>query len=236
MEFSNLYALITLALSLGIVHALDADHIMAVSALTSTNNNPRNKIRFCVRWAIGHGATLLIIGCCVYLLGMAIPDQLSRYAEHAVGLVLIAIGLFLLFTLRQKKIHVHFHKHDGLPEHAHWHFHHQTHNNAVDGKQHHKTAHRHNHSAVMVGILHGAAGSAPLLVLLPIAQLENPGYGVIYLLVFSLSVLTCMALFGGVLDFVYQWISLRGNRIFKLLRVSIALGTIAAGGIVLVGA
>ena len=249
MEFSNLNALITLALSLGIVHALDADHIMAVSALTSTNNNSRNNIRFCVRWAIGHGATLIIIGCCVYLLGMAIPDQLSRYAEHAVGLVLIIIGLYLLFTLYQKKAHFHFHKHDGLAEHAHWHSHQHT-TQSLSDKQHrtifrrhslhnhnshHHSPHHHNHSAVMVGVLHGAAGSAPLLVLLPIAQLENPAYGIIYLIVFSLAVLSCMALFGGMLDFVYQQVSARGNHIFKLLRMSVAFGAITAGSFLLAG-
>lgn len=235
MEFSNLYALITLALSLGIVHALDADHIMAVSALSSTNNDSRNSIRFCLRWAIGHGTTLIVIGCCVYLLGMAIPDQLSHYAEHAVGLVLIIIGLYLLFTLRQRSIHVHYHKHDGLPEHAHWHSHQQIHDENTPKEQHHKVAHRHDHSAVMVGMLHGAAGSAPLLVLIPLAQLDNPVYGVIYLVVFSAAVLICMALFGGILGFVYRWVSLGGARVIKLLNISIAFGTITAGSFLLAG-
>jgi ABC-type nickel/cobalt efflux system permease component RcnA len=235
MEFSNLYALITLALSLGIVHALDADHIMAVSALTSTNNNSRSSVRFCVRWAIGHGVTLIVIGCCVYLLGMAIPDQLSHYAEHAVGLVLIAIGLYLLYTLHQKRAHVHYHKHDGLPEHAHWHSHHRSQSADTHKEQHNNGVHQHNHSALMVGVLHGAAGSAPLLVLIPLAQLENPVYGVIYLMVFSIAVLACMALFGGMLGFVYQWVSLRGSRVIKLLRITIAFGAIMAGGFLLAG-
>ena len=239
MEFSNLFALITLALSLGIVHALDADHIMAVSALTSTNTTSRDSVRFCLRWAIGHGLTLIIIGCCVYLLGMAIPNQLSLYAEHLVGVVLISIGIYLLLRLRQKNIHVHYHKHDGLPEHAHWHSHQHTLNiysdKHADKQQHRKMAHRHNHSAVMVGVLHGIAGSAPLLVLIPIAQLENPVFGIIYLLVFSFSVLTCMALFGGMLGFFYQWMSLRGNRVIQRLRFSIALGAITVGGFLLAG-
>lgn len=230
MEIGNLYTLITLALSLGIVHALDADHIMAVSALSSSNTNPRNSLKFCLRWAIGHGSTLMIIGGAVYLFGMAIPDQLSVYAEHAVGLVLIAIGIFILIKLRQKKLHLHYHQHDGFPQHAHWH----THSNK-NPHQHHKDPHQHNHSAVMVGVLHGAAGSAPLLVLIPISKLATPVYGLLYLLVFSIAVIIAMAVFGGMLGKCYQWLSRYGSQTIKALRVSIAGGAIVTGGLLLAG-
>lgn len=239
MEFSNLYGLITLALSLGILHALDADHIMAVSALTSSTQRPRNTVRFCLRWAIGHGTTLIIIGSCVYLLGMAIPDQLSIYAEHLVGIILIVIGLYILISLRQKQLHVHYHEHDGLPRHAHWHSHHSNKHSSEKSDQknipHQKTPHQHHHSAVLVGILHGAAGSAPLLVLIPIAQLENPVYGIVYLATFSIAVLACMAVFGGMLGIIYQWFSSRSQHLFNLIKVAIASGTIVVGGLLLAG-
>lgn len=232
MEISNLYSLITLALSLGIVHALDADHIMAVSALSSSNINSRNSIRFCLRWAFGHGATLMTIGGCVFLLGMAVPDQLSVYAEHAVGLVLVLLGLLVLYKLRQKNIHLHYHQHDGLPQHAHWHSHK---NNNHSAMQHSDDPHQHHHSAVMIGVLHGAAGSAPLLVLIPIAQLASPLYGLLYLLFFSMAVITAMAIFGGLLGKLYQWLSLYGAQVIKVLRVSIASGAIVVGVMLLAG-
>lgn len=228
MEIANLYTLITLALGLGIVHALDADHIMAVSALSSSNTNPRNSINFCLRWAIGHGTTLIIIGSGVFLFGMAIPDQLSIYADHAVGIILIAIGLFILFKLHRHNIHLHYHQHDGLPEHAHWHAH-------STGEQHHKDPHQHNHSAVMVGILHGAAGSAPLLVLIPVAKLATPVYGLLYLMVFSVAVVIAMVVFGGLLGNLYHWLSRYGTQAIKLLRLSIASGAIIVGGMLLAG-
>lgn len=235
MELSNLYGLITLAFGLGILHALDADHIMAVSALTSSSQRPRDTIRFCLRWAVGHGITLIIIGSCVYLLGMAIPDQLSIYAEHLVGGLLIAIGVYILVKLRQNQVHVHYHEHDGLPKHAHWHSHQPS--KSLDKKNipHEKIPHRHRHSAVLVGVLHGAAGSAPLLVLIPVAQLNTPIYGVIYLVIFSISVLACMAVFGGMLGFIYEWFSARGQRVFNLIKVAIASSTIVVGGLLLVG-
>lgn len=228
MEIGNLYTLITLALSLGIVHALDADHIMAVSALSSSNTNPRNSIKFCLRWAIGHGSTLMIIGSAVYLFGMAIPDQLSIYAEHAVGSVLIVIGLLVLVRLRQKNLHLHYHQHDNLPQHAHWHSHHPR-------IHHDKDAHKHRHGAVMVGVLHGAAGSAPLLVLIPIAKLASPLYGLLYLMVFSIAVIIAMAIFGGLLGKFYQWLANYGSQSIKMLRILIASGAIIVGGMLLAG-
>ena len=235
MEFANIYTIITLALSLGFVHALDADHIMAVSALTSSSKNPRDSIRFCLRWAIGHSATIILIGGCVFLLGMAIPDQLSRFAEHIVGGVLILIGFYVIYTLRQKKLHVHYHEHDGLPKHAHWHSHSASTQKQRHHQPHNKIPHKHRHSAVMVGILHGAAGSAPLLVLIPIARLSNPIYGVVYLVVFSIGVLVCMAIFGGILGIVYQWFESRGQHIINLVRITVASITIVVGGLLLAG-
>lgn len=236
MEINNLYSLITLALSLGIVHALDADHIMAVSALSGSNANSRSSVRFCLRWALGHGATLITIGVCVFLFGMAIPDQLSIYAEHAVGLVLIFLGILIFIKLRRSNIHLHYHQHDGLPEHAHWHAHQNSNEKQNSNTANHRAEpHHHHHSAVMVGILHGAAGSAPLLVLIPVAKLTTPVYGIIYLVVFSVAVIIAMAVFGGLLGKLYQWLAVYGAQTIKYLRLSIASGAIIVGGMLLAG-
>ena len=223
-------SLVTLALGLGIMHALDADHVMAVSGLASTRASSRkDSMWFCLRWAVGHGVSLLTIGSCVYLLGMAIPDQLSHYAEHAVGVVLVIIGLLIVYDLLRKNAHLHFHQHDGLPEHAHWHTH---------GKStvHHRDRHRHQHGAVMVGILHGTAGSAPLLVLVPLAKLNSAYYGIAYLIAFSLGVLLAMLLFGGLIGSLYRWLSRWGTRSVTLLRSIIATSSITFGAYLLLGA
>jgi ABC-type nickel/cobalt efflux system permease component RcnA len=109
-------------------------------------------------------------------------------------------------------------------------------NHSQQPKQQHKQdPHRHNHSAVMVGVLHGAAGSAPLLVLIPLAKLTSPVYGVIYLLCFSGGVLICMAIFGGMIDKLYRWLAMRGNDTVKILRFTIASSAIVFGGFLLAG-
>ena len=229
MEYTDLLTLITLALGLGIMHALDADHVMAVSGLASTRVSRRDSIQFCLRWALGHGGSLLLIGGCVYLLGMAIPDQLSRYAEHAVGAVLIFIGLLILFDLLRKNAHLHFHQHDGLPEHAHWH----THSNQQ--LAHSNDKHRHQHGAVLVGVLHGTAGSAPLLVLIPLAKLGSAFYAIVYLLAFSLGVLITMLIFGGVIGGIYQFLSKWGAQSVKILRLLVAMSSLVFGSYLFAG-
>ncbi|WP_455208238.1 HoxN/HupN/NixA family nickel/cobalt transporter [Kaarinaea lacus] len=223
MENTDLLALISLAFGLGMLHALDADHIMAVSGLASTRVSLRNSLRFCFRWAAGHGLTLLVIGTCVYLLGMAIPHSLSHYAESAVGIMLIMIGAWIIWELRTNNAHLHFHSHGSLPKHAHWHKHNYQH------IQHQHDPHAHQHSAVIVGILHGAAGSAPLLVLIPLAKLGSPAYAIAYLIVFSAGVVLAMILFGGFIGGVYQLLSHLGTGFVKTLRIIIASSSIAFG-------
>jgi len=230
MENTDLLTLISLAFGLGILHALDADHIMTVSGLASTRVSLRNSLQFCFRWAAGHGISLLIIGSCVYLLGMAIPHGLSHYAESVVGVMLIVIGLWIIWELKIKNTHLHFHRHDGLPDHAHWHVHDHKHN------QHNNDPHIHKHNAVLVGVLHGTAGSAPLLVLLPLAKLGSPAYALAYLVVFSMGVFITMIIFGGFIGGVYQWLSKLGAGFVKTLRIIVAASSIGFGTYLVSGA
>lgn len=90
----------------------------------------------------------MLVGAAVMGLGMAIPVDLSQYAEQLVGLVLILIGLYVMWDVLCRHAHFHFHAHEGLPAHAHWHRH---------ARHQDSQPHRHQHGAVMVGMLHGTA-------------------------------------------------------------------------------
>lgn len=225
MDAHSSFAILSLAFGLGLLHALDADHIMAVSGLAAHRPGLRSSLRFCARWALGHGTVLLAIGGAVLLLGMAIPAGLSATAELLVGAVLIAIGAWVLWDLFRQRAHLHFHDHDNLPQHAHWHQHHDHH------QPHHAAAHRHEHNAVLVGLLHGTAGSAPLLTLLPLSAMNNsPWLGMLYLALFGAGVLLAMLLFGGLLGSAFHWLARWGNRSIQLLRGAVALNAIGFGG------
>jgi len=219
MESSNLFSLFTLAFGLGLLHALDADHVMAISGLMNTGNNARNGIRFCLRWAIGHGITLLTIGCCVLVMGMTIPHQLSHYAEYAVGGLLIVIGVWLCWAL-SKTVSLHntasqsrgntANPHDAIAA-------------TVD------TPRQPSSHAMLVGILHGIAGSAPLLLLISLANIGSALSGLVYILLFSIGVLCAMLLFGGLLTRAYRWLAHWGTPLVLLTRLLIAIGAIVLG-------
>jgi len=217
-ESDSLYAVLSLALGLGMAHALDADHIVAVSGLASARATFRDTLRFCLRWSLGHGVTIMLLGAAVLLLGMAIPATLSHYAEEAVGFVLIGIGIYVLWDLLLDKAHIHFHAHDEISPHAHWH-------------RHSKTAapHRHTQGALMIGMLHGAAGSAPLLTLLPLSAQSQPWFGVVYLLMFGMGVLLSMLVFGGALGALFRGVATHSNQGVRMLRLAVALGSISFG-------
>lgn len=222
----DILSLFTLAFGLGLLHALDADHIAAVSGMASHRPGTRNSVQFCLRWALGHGAVLLLVGGGVFMLGMAIPSSLSALAESLVGVVLILIGLGIVFDLYRKRAHIHFHSHDDLPRHAHWHIH-------QPNTRHNEAAHQHGHAATMIGALHGMAGSAPLLLLLPLGQMGSAWQGFIYLLIFSLGVVVAMLLFGGALGVIFARFANAGGNALQYVRGLVGVGSVCFGGFLL---
>lgn len=224
MDAQSTTALLALAFSLGVIHALDADHVMAVSNFIGKRSTLRRNLIFCSRWAIGHGTALFVIGFAVFIMGQTVPAGLSHIAEQAVGIVLILLGLWVLWDLRRKNAHIHFHQHHDLPKHAHWHRH-----DHLNNQPHAQDNHTHSHGAVMIGILHGTAGSAPLLALIPLTQIDSPFLGMLYLLIFAIGVLLSMLLFGGLFSSVMAWLNRFGSNVIRGFRLTVAMSTIVLG-------
>jgi ABC-type nickel/cobalt efflux system permease component RcnA len=198
-------------------------------------------------WALGHGLSLLLFGTAVLLLGMAIPERFSALAEHLVALVLIGIGLWVLWDLYRRRVHLHFHSHDGLLQHGHLHAHprngsghgfdlRRAHEGRLyDHRDHRRDPHAHDHGALLVGGLHGVAGTAPVLALIPIAKLGSVWLGIAYLLLFSLGVLLTMLLFGCLLGQLMARLTRFGAVFIAAIRSAVALGTIGLGTHMLYG-
>lgn len=102
--------LFTLALGfiLGIKHAFEADHIIAVSTIVSAHKNPFKASLIGVFWGIGHTTTLFIIGFSVLLLKLSIPQNLSLILEGLVGVMLIILGIKVL--VKPESTYSHSHK------------------------------------------------------------------------------------------------------------------------------
>ena len=217
MDLSQLPMTLSLAFGLGMLHSLDADHIMTISNLAAGRPDRKTSLIFSLRWALGHGFTLMLIGLLVFLFGLSLPTWIAQYAELGVALILVLIGVYVLFDILRRQIHIHFHQHDDLPVHAHWHTH----------ASH--ASHQHTHTATFVGMLHGLAGSAPLLALLPLAVRQQPVLGFIYLLIFSAGVLLAMLIFGGLLGVFSQQLQRYSDGLFRTMRLLLGIGAIGVG-------
>jgi len=215
---------LVIAFVLGLIHALDADHVMALSVFATRARGAAEGARAGLRWSLGHGAVLLLVGLLFVVLGRAMPASWSVLAERAVGFVMIGLGAYVWIELARSRAHLHFHAHDGLRPHAHWHAHRHAHPEARAAR------HQHEHGALFVGALHGLAGSAPLLVVLPIAA-SAPALATAYLVIFGLGVAVAMIAVSGLLGHVAGRLSERhAGRGLSWLR------GIGAGGSVAIGA
>ena len=216
------FAILSLGFGLGLLHALDADHIMAVSTLSSSNiSNQRSRlqtIKFCLQWAIGHGGILLLLGALVIFAGISIPESITLYAEKTIGLILVALGFWIFWQFYRNKLQLQVHSHNGL-----------THVHLSDNKDSKINKSRHDHKPVLVGVTHGLAGSAPVLAIIPVATSGQSWFGLFYVATFSLGVVLTMLVFGLAFSQFQSSLKKYSSRIFDFSRLAIASLSIGFG-------
>ena len=210
----EIFPLLLLGFGLGLMHALDADHVMAVSALGNQKPNLSRTLRFSGHWALGHGAVLLLSGAALFSLGWALPEFLQRAAELSVGILLIILGFVCFWQFRQEKIQLVEHRHGDIV-HTHW-----------QDKEHDKKG---THTPVMVGVLHGLAGSAPALALIPAVGQGQLSAALIYLAIFSAGVMLSMLVFGLGFGSLQKILQQRYQTLFVYSRRIIATASIGIG-------
>ncbi|OUR99112.1 hypothetical protein A9Q81_11050 [Gammaproteobacteria bacterium 42_54_T18] len=207
------FPLLATGLGLGLLHAFDADHIMAVSALASDDKKTKAITRYASMWAVGHGSVLLLMGCVAILFGLAFPKALSLWAEFFVGLMLIALGFYSLWSLHKQRLQIKIHSHGDI-HHAHY---------VV------KESNNHDHRPLFVGVAHGAAGSAPALALLPAINQQSAASTLLYLVIFSLGVLSSMTIFGTLLAYAQKGMGRIHTHLVDTFRAGISIATILLG-------
>ena len=177
-----MFAVLGLGFLLGMQHALEADHIAAVSSIAARRSDVRDIVKHGLTWGLGHTLTLFAFAGAAVLLGHAIPDTLARPIETAVGVMLIGLGAHVLWRLWRDRVHFHTHRHGDGIRHIHVHSH------AGENVAHRASAHQHAHGfrwrSLLVGLMHGMAGSAALLVL-AVSQVASPAAGMAYVLLFG---------------------------------------------------
>ncbi|MBI4295425.1 MAG: urease accessory protein UreH [Chloroflexi bacterium] len=207
------WAVLSLGILLGVRHAFDPDHLVAVTTIVSEYKNPLRAVWIGVSWGLGHTTTLFVVGLLVLFLGLRIPDNLALSFEFLVGAMLILLGVQTFWAFRLRRVHIHphhepeQHQHFHSHETSHDHVHHTRHWNnlgqfliagIVPGEHHTESA----RSAIkpffrlksyLVGTVHGMAGSAALM-LLVLASLKSLWSGVTYILVFGLGTAVSMGI------------------------------------------
>lgn len=219
--------LVLLGFSLGLLHALDADHVMAVSTLANQNPSIKRTLLFSLHWALGHGGILLISGFVLFGLGLAIPVGLEYLAEVMVGVLLIFLGFSFFWKFRRLNINLVQHRHDNIV-HTHWATKTHIHTN-TDNHKEKKDAIIKVHQPIMVGILHGLAGSAPALALIPAVAAGQLSLAITYLMVFSAGVIISMLVFGLGFSWIQQYLYRYYQRAFTVCRHLIALAAVVVG-------
>ena len=186
------------AIMLGSVHALDVDHMIAVTAFLTDRPGLRAALAFGARWGLGHAIAVFVVGGLLLLAGVRWPARYDGIGELAVGVLLIGIGVWAI--RRAKKLHLHppeehgdhlhLHAHPGGRQ-PHHHAHAHSHTPAAPGA----SRHRHGSALVLVGLLHGLAGSSAAVALIPVTMIDRIGVGLAYLAAFGLGVIGAMMVF-----------------------------------------
>lgn len=223
-------SLLLLGLVLGMRHALEADHLAAVASLATRSRGTRGTVLLGAVWGLGHTLTLLAAGGACLLLRATISDRVAAALEGAVGVMLLLLGADVLRRMRQRRVHLHVHRHADGTVHLHAHRH-------AAEEAHDRDHHQHAHEgfplrALLVGMVHGLAGSAALL-LLTLTTLSSAWLGVAYIAVFGVGSIAGMAVLAAVISLPLQGTARHLTGWYNGLEAVIGAGTLLVGARVL---
>jgi high-affinity nickel-transport protein len=210
---SSLLAIAALGFFLGMRHATDPDHVIAVTTIVTRARAARSAALIGAVWGVGHTVTILVVGSGIILLGWVIPTRVGLSMEFSVGIMLIVLGAMNLTGILGRvteglsaagqaagRLHAHPHQH-GDYVHSHVHGHDpETHPHAPDQTpvgwldRHFGTLSAYQWlRPLIVGVVHGLAGSAAVA-LLVLTTIRNPGWAVAYLFIFGVGTIVGMML------------------------------------------
>ncbi|WJR75930.1 urease accessory protein [Bradyrhizobium sp. NP1] len=221
-----MFAILGLGFLLGMQHALEADHIAAVSSIAARRTDVADIVKHGLTWGLGHTLTLFAFAGAAILLGQAIPEAWSRPLETAVGVMLVGLGAHVLWRLWRDRVHFHSHRHADGTVHVHAHSH------AGQRGAHARELHEHGHGfrwrTLLVGLMHGMAGSAALLVL-AVSQVQSPLIGLSYVALFGVGSMIGMGVLSSAIAVPIalsaRWLTFAN----RTLQGAVGLVTIAIG-------
>lgn len=228
----SVFALLGLGFVFGLKHATEVDHVVAVSTIVSEHRSVVRSALVGGLWGAGHTASLVIVGVLVLVFRIAIPATSANWLEFSVALMIIGLGVMAVLRVLRKRadVHVHRHSHDGQSHvHIHFHEHGTEHIGVAPSRSLRASNASHSHAVsqlgfkpLLVGAMHGLAGSAALT-LLVLTQIQSVTLGLLYLALFGAGSTLGMLLMSGLIGLPF---ALSGRR---LTSINYGLQTVAGG-------
>jgi high-affinity nickel permease len=232
---TQLLALAGFGFLLGMRHATDADHVIAVTTILNRSRRFLDTTLIGALWGLGHTITVVIVGVLIIAFNVVIPPPVGLAMEFAVALMLIGLGILNLTgglrSLTERftppaPMHSHDHAHAGSP-HAHLHGHGS--NERLAGRGVVATFGWYQLiRPVAVGLVHGLAGSAAVA-LLVLATIQDTGTALAYLVIFCIGVAAGMAILTTVIGLPFMLSSRRSAQINRWLTIGSGLLSLAFG-------
>ncbi|WP_437630823.1 high-affinity nickel-transport family protein [Sorangium sp. So ce854] len=214
--------LLLLGFSLGMRHATDADHVIAVATVVSRVRSLGTALLIGAMWGLGHTLTLMVIGGAILLFGLVVPPHVGLAMELAVALMLIGLGAYHLTRIYRAV------RRGEPPAHA----------------AEPKGGHRHdlgwadrvfagsrvylNVRPLLIGVVHGLAGSAAVA-LLVLTTVHDPRWGVGYIALFGVGTVAGMMLITGALAVPFALTRARFSGMHNALAAVAALLSVGFG-------
>jgi len=219
---------------IGLQHAFEADHVAAVASIAANSRKLGAAVRHGAVWGLGHTITLFLLGGLVVYLGEAIPETWAQGLELVVGVMLVALGATLLRRLWRERVHFHVHRHADGVMHLHAHKH------GPEEKTHDPQHHEHAHPkglplrSLAVGMVHGLAGSAAL-VLLALGSVESVPLALVYILLFGIGSIVGMAVLSAVMAVPLSYTARVFTWANRGLQAAVGALTLLVGGSIVYG-
>ena len=218
---------LALGFALGLKHALDADHVVAVSTIVGRHRSIWKSSLVGAVWGMGHTASLFAAAVAVIALRVTISPTVALSMEFCVGLMLIVLGADLLRRVVRGQIAVHSHPHrHSADEHLHSHMHSHVHAAGVapEDDGHHPVGSR----PFFVGLVHGFAGSAALM-LFVLSTISNPWIGLLYVLIFGVGTIGGMLVMSAIIGLPFALASRLLAGLVGRIQFAVGLGSFAFG-------
>jgi high-affinity nickel permease len=241
-------SIIALGFFLGMRHATDPDHVIAVTTIVARHRTIKDASLIGVLWGVGHTVTIVAVGGAIILLGWVIPARIGMSMEFSVALMLILLGIMNLTGFLQW-INGRFSS--ALTDQIKFDSHPHVRGDYVHVRRHTHHPVRHDHHTqdtsltwfdrhlgriglyqlarpFIVGIVHGLAGSAAVA-LLVLATIRDPLWAVFYLFVFGVGTIAGMILITAAISLPVVFAGKASSRIGWGLRVSSGLISLGFG-------